>query len=69
MIKGGPGGHGCAKRKTCHKGGPRRGENQEVCGAIGGGIGGAIGGLGGDIPGAVLGGVVGAKAGEKICYE
>jgi hypothetical protein len=69
MIKGGPGGHGCAKRKTCHKGGSRRGEDQEVCGAIGGTIGGAIGGAIGGWFGGTIGSVGGAKAGEKICHE
>jgi RHS repeat-associated protein len=67
-IKGGPGGHGCAKRKACHKGGPRRGENQEWCEFVGGAIGGLLGAPGG-VGGGIAGGAAGTVAGKVICKE
>jgi hypothetical protein len=79
LIKGGPGGHGCAKRKTCHHhggggGGGGGGGIIEKCahgaakgavtGAAGGAAAGAVGGEGaGAGPGAVAGAVGGAVAG------
>jgi RHS repeat-associated protein len=78
MIKGGPGGHGCAKRKTCHHHGGGNGgggggviekcahgaAKGAVTGAAGGAAAGAVGGEGaGAGPGAVAGAVGGAVAG------
>ncbi len=77
LIKGGPGGHGCAKRHTCHHhggGGNGGGGVIEKCahgaakgavtGAAGGAAAGAVGGEGaGAGPGAVAGAVGGAVAG------
>jgi hypothetical protein len=77
LIKGGPGGHGCAKRHTCHHhggGGSGGGGIIEKCahgaakgavtGAAGGAAAGAVGGEGaGAGPGAVAGAVGGAVAG------
>jgi RHS repeat-associated protein len=68
MIKGGPGGHGCAKRKTCHKGGRRRGENQEWCEMAGGVLGGVLGSPGG-LLGSAAGGAAGTVAGKELCKE
>jgi RHS repeat-associated protein len=66
-IKGGPR-HGCAKRKRCHRGGSRRGENQEVCEFAGGAIGGIVGSPGG-LVGSTAGAAAGTVAGKELCKE